>query len=413
MKGNWLLLIGAYFSAVFYSTAFCVVTLHVDPESHYLEGGKEGTLEIWLEGVQNSEEVFEFTINVSTNNEDVFEITDKVLVVGSIKSKVPYTTHKAGNALISFEQVSGHHDNADNGTIVSDVGDVYAHIYVIRSQPLNVFNIIVGWIYFTAWSMSFYPQLYENITRRSVVGLNFDFLSFNMLGYIVYSIFNVGLYWIPKVQDEYRDEHPGQLIPVKLNDVFFSLHGGLLTAITIGTCFIYERGNQSVSWICRVSISIGLTYILTLAIISSTDKFPNCTWWHFVSWISYIKLIVTVVKYCPQAYMNYSRQSTTGWSIGNVLLDLTGGICSLLQAFLIAYNSDDWPSLIANPVKFGLGILTIIFDAVFMVQHYILYADAHYSKSGRFLSGGGSKKGYKKIHDSEKGSSENSNFFRT
>ena len=37
--------------------------------------------------------------------------------------------------------------------------------------------------------------------------------------------------------------------------------------------------------------------------------------------------------------MNYRRQSTVGWSIGNILLDFTGGSLSILQMFLVAYNN--------------------------------------------------------------------------
>ena len=37
--------------------------------------------------------------------------------------------------------------------------------------------------------------------------------------------------------------------------------------------------------------------------------------------------------------MNFRRKSTQGWSIGNVLLDFTGGSLSLLQMFLLAHNS--------------------------------------------------------------------------
>jgi hypothetical protein len=36
--------------------------------------------------------------------------------------------------------------------------------------------------------------------------------------------------------------------------------------------------------------------------------------------------------------MNYRRKSTEGWSIGNILLDFTGGILSMLQMILNAYN---------------------------------------------------------------------------
>ena len=37
--------------------------------------------------------------------------------------------------------------------------------------------------------------------------------------------------------------------------------------------------------------------------------------------------------------MNFRRKSTVGWSIGNILLDFTGGILSMMQMFLISYNT--------------------------------------------------------------------------
>jgi hypothetical protein len=36
--------------------------------------------------------------------------------------------------------------------------------------------------------------------------------------------------------------------------------------------------------------------------------------------------------------MNYRRKSTEGWSIGNIFLDFTGGLLSMLQMVLNAYN---------------------------------------------------------------------------
>lgn len=71
--------------------------------------------------------------------------------------------------------------------------------------------------------------------------------------------------------------------------------------------------------------------------------------------------------------MNYRRKSTQGWSIGNILLDFTGGMLSMLQMILNAYNYDDWNSLFGDPTKFGLGLFSVLFDILFMVQHYILY----------------------------------------
>ena len=34
----------------------------------------------------------------------------------------------------------------------------------------------------------------------SVIGLSFDFLGLNVVGFFLYSLFNVGLYWIPSIQ---------------------------------------------------------------------------------------------------------------------------------------------------------------------------------------------------------------------
>lgn len=42
--------------------------------------------------------------------------------------------------------------------------------------------------------------------------------------------------------------------------------------------------------------------------------------------------------------MNFYYKSTEGWSIGNVLLDFTGGCFSLLQMFLQSYNNGESPS---------------------------------------------------------------------
>lgn len=36
--------------------------------------------------------------------------------------------------------------------------------------------------------------------------------------------------------------------------------------------------------------------------------------------------------------MNYKRKSTVGWSIGNIFLDFTGGLLSMLQMILSMYN---------------------------------------------------------------------------
>ena len=71
--------------------------------------------------------------------------------------------------------------------------------------------------------------------------------------------------------------------------------------------------------------------------------------------------------------MNFRRKSTFGWSIGNILLDFTGGLLSIGQMFVIAYNQNDWGSIFGDPTKFGLGLFSVLFDILFILQHYVFY----------------------------------------
>ena len=90
----------------------------------------------------------------------------------------------------------------------------------------------------------------------------------------------------------------------------------------------------------------------------------------------FIKLLVTFIKYMPQAWLNYKRKSTQGWDIGQIILDLVGGVLSIVQLLIDASMQSDWSGLIGNPVKFALGNVSIIFDVIFITQHYILYPHA-------------------------------------
>ncbi|XP_038130542.1 cystinosin isoform X1 [Cyprinodon tularosa] len=266
---------------------------------------------------------------------------------------------------------------------------------VIHSRVLSVVAQVIGWVYFVAWSVSFYPQALENWRRKSVVGLNFDFLALNLTGFFAYSVFNVGLFWIPYIKEEFLQKNPNGINPVSANDVFFSLHALLLCAIYVSQAAVYEvrhqrealirqrenmslrssvpffqRGGQTVSWTARCLLLIGWTFALISLFVAVAQKI---TWLQYLYYFSYIKLAVTLIKYVPQAYMNYRRKSTEGWSIGNVLLDFTGGVFSILQMIAQSYNNDEWQLVFGDPTKFGLGLFSVAFDVVFMTQHYCLY----------------------------------------
>lgn len=71
-------------------------------------------------------------------------------------------------------------------------------------------------------------------------------------------------------------------------------------------------------------------------------------------------------------YWNWKRKSTKGWSIVNILLDFTGGFFSFLQMALEAINGVD---VKINPVKLVLAIMCMIYDIIFVIQHYCLYPE--------------------------------------
>ncbi|XP_050293073.1 cystinosin homolog [Anthonomus grandis grandis] len=257
----------------------------------------------------------------------------------------------------------------------TNVDDVYFRITVYKAAALDTLSTVIGWIYFAAWSISFYPQVYINWKRKSVIGLNFDFLSLNIVGFLLYSVFNLGLYYIPEVKEEYSARYPRGLNPVQVNDIFFAVHAVILTCFTLFQCCVYDRGEQRVSITARIILAIFGVFIGISAIIAGCAVIH---WLDFLYYCSYVKLTITLIKYIPQAYMNYKRKSTVGWSIGNILLDFTGGMLSVLQMILNAYNYDDWQSIFGDPTKFGLGVFSVAFDVFFMFQHYLFYKDSRY-----------------------------------
>ncbi|GJJ68907.1 cystinosin [Entomortierella parvispora] len=234
---------------------------------------------------------------------------------------------------------------------------------------------LIGWAYFLAWSASFYPQAILNYHRKSVQGLSMDFIHLNVLGFLCYSIFNLAFFFSSEIQDEYRRRNDGQENLVRANDVFFAVHALILSSITFFQTLIYKRdAGQKTSGFAKGFIITALAF--TLALVSrNLWNHSAHDWIDVLYFVSYIKLSISFIKYCPQVYLNFKAKSTVGWSIHNILLDFTGGVLSIAQLILDSALSGDWSGISGDPVKFGLGFLSIFFDLVFMTQHYVLYRD--------------------------------------
>ncbi|GBG28292.1 Cystinosin [Hondaea fermentalgiana] len=246
---------------------------------------------------------------------------------------------------------------------------------------------VIGWLYFVAWSVSFYPQLVLNYQRKSTEGLSYDFIWLNLLGFVAYSIFNVAFFSSSTVRESYRRAHDGEENLVRANDVFFALHATVVTGATLWQMYYcgYRRPKGRLVRpvvFAFIGLTSALTVVYLLAVLGHGNPMweqgSNSNFWTMLSWlyfVSYIKLVVSFVKYCPQVYLNYQRKSTQGWSIVNVSLDFTGGFLSFLQLFIDASLENDWSGIYGDPVKLGLSLLSLGFDIIFMIQHFVLYGD--------------------------------------
>lgn len=169
-------------------------------------------------------------------NHELVRITPSVF-------SIPADTPESWSQTIAFFGESpGHVEIVGNSTPAGYVEDsgLFVRIIVAYSSAIILISSIVGWVYFAAWSISFYPQMWYNFQRKSVVGLNFDFLALNLLGHTLYAIFNSSLHWITYIEDEYFQRFPRGLNPVEINDVVFSIHASVITALTIAQCYLYE-----------------------------------------------------------------------------------------------------------------------------------------------------------------------------
>ncbi|KAL7451042.1 hypothetical protein ACHAWC_002883 [Mediolabrus comicus] len=108
----------------------------------------------------------------------------------------------------------------------------------------------------------------------------------------------------------------------------------------------------------------------------------------FLYFLSFVKVGITLIKYIPQVLLNYRRKSTSGWQIWNILLDFSGGTLSIIQLIGDSLSQDgSWTGVIGNPAKLGLGLVSISFDIIFMVQHYVLYRNPQIGNGGIVTAG--------------------------
>lgn len=241
----------------------------------------------------------------------------------------------------------------------------------IPHTSTSVISSVLGWAYFSCWSLSFYPQLLLNFERHSVVGLSFDYAALNLVGFGCYAIFNAALFFnLLGVRDEYERAHHGHASAVRANDVVFAVHAFTISAVLLVQIAVYPRGTQCFSVVCKLSLAFFAVSALAGVVLAALHKL---TILELLYALSFVKLAITCTKYMPQVLLNARRRSTEGWNMDNVILDFGGGSLSLGHLLLDVASSGDWSAVSGDPVKFGLGFVSMLFDTVFMLQHWVCY----------------------------------------
>lgn len=235
---------------------------------------------------------------------------------------------------------------------------------------LNILSFVTGWLYFFCWSFTYYPQIYLNFKTKISHGLSLDFVALTCLGATAYLFFNL-LFLSSDVRSLYQNFYNLKESPVQINDILYALHTQIVCFILIYQCIIYEN-NNSISYFGYIFIPMGYV-VMGYSTIMSVFKLMNYTWIDVLNIFGQIKLLCVALKYIPQVYLNQSRKSTSGHSTIMILFSLIGGVFSLLQIFIHSYETNSsisiWNDNSINP-KIGLGLLSIIFDGIFLYQYF-------------------------------------------
>ena len=187
--------------------------------------------------------------------------------------------------------------------------------FLEEKDGLYYLSHVLGWIYFVAWSVSFYGQVIENYRRQSVSGLNFDFEIYNLVGFTAYTIYNIRGY----INDNLGTG------TIEIQDIVFAVHALTLTIVTIIQIIYYYNPKDKLQTVSHITITIILVMIwgaVLLVIVESGFEYydpevkDNRKYiFNSLVYMGWCKVFISLIKYIPQVISNYKRKS------GNQRLD--------------------------------------------------------------------------------------------
>ena len=86
----------------------------------------------------------------------------------------------------------------------------------------DVLSKIFGWVSFFLWSMSFYPQTWQNYRSKSCAGFSVEFAMLNPVGFYFYTVYNLQGLVNPDI---------GETGKIETNDLVFAIHAFALASV--------------------------------------------------------------------------------------------------------------------------------------------------------------------------------------
>ena len=201
--------------------------------------------------------------------------------------------------------------------------------------------------------------------NKSCAGFSVEFAMMNPVGFYFYTVYTLQGVVNNKI---------GNTGAIDPNDIVFAVHAFLLSTVQLTQVFIYTTGkNQkgSVNWYVVAFLLVQFVIIGAVFGVELHEPMSLDQSYGTIRMAGYCKAAITFVKYVPQVYLNWKRQSTVGWSLENVLLDFTGGTFSFIQIIVDAKGRGHpvfagGPDSGFNIVKFILSVMSMFFDLIFM-----------------------------------------------
>lgn len=152
--------------------------------------------------------------------------------------------------------------------------------------------------------------------------------------------------------------------------VLVSFHNQLLVAAQIVMVLYYPRLYNKIkpAW---------LLLIFTLTALLLVTLFREAESGKVVETMDTAMVIDGFFKYVPQILLNMERKSTSGWSIVAVFLDMSSAIMTFFGYVLKNIDNGESRMFVhsMSVVKFMLLIGTLGFQIVFLVQHFLIFAN--------------------------------------